>query len=143
MFNHGLTHRLLNLALSGDAELSEQLSDARVEDVFLHRAHLRSLGYRRLARRPIKRAPVHRAGHRNWFRSAASAAPSDVREPTLSIVCEPCSRRGCYNVERLMAVEREAGDLQTTLAGCRKAHSGSHPRPMGTRMIHGRSIFTV
>ena len=45
MFSHGLTHRLLNLALSGDAELFEQLSDARVEDVFLHRAHLRSLGY--------------------------------------------------------------------------------------------------
>ena len=31
MFSHGLTHRPLNLALSGDAELFEQLSDARVE----------------------------------------------------------------------------------------------------------------
>jgi hypothetical protein len=45
MFNHGLTHRLLNLALSGDAELSEQLSDARAADVFLRRADLRSLEY--------------------------------------------------------------------------------------------------
>jgi hypothetical protein len=55
MFSHGLTHRPLNLALSGDAELFEQLSDARVEDVFLHRAPLRSLGYLSLARRPIKK----------------------------------------------------------------------------------------
>ena len=53
MFNHGLTHRLLNLALSGDAELSEQLSDARAEDVFLRRAHLRSLGYLSLS------LPIH------------------------------------------------------------------------------------
>ena len=45
MFSHGLTHRRLNLALSGDAELFEQLSDARVEDVLFHRAALRSLGY--------------------------------------------------------------------------------------------------
>jgi hypothetical protein len=27
----------------------------------------------------------------------------DVRAPTLTIVCEPCGRRGRYNVERLMA----------------------------------------
>jgi hypothetical protein len=46
--------------LSGDAELFEQLSDARVEDVFLHRAPLRSLGYLSLACRPIKRAAVRR-----------------------------------------------------------------------------------
>jgi hypothetical protein len=38
MFSHGLAHRLLNLALRGDAELFEQLSDARVEDVLFHRA---------------------------------------------------------------------------------------------------------
>ena len=41
MFSHGLTHRLLYLALSGDAELFEQLSDARIEDVLLHGAPLR------------------------------------------------------------------------------------------------------
>jgi hypothetical protein len=28
---------------------------------------------------------------------------SDVREPTLTIVCEPCGRRGRYNVDRLIA----------------------------------------
>jgi hypothetical protein len=27
---------------------------------------------------------------------------SDVREPTLTIVCQPCARRGRYNVARLM-----------------------------------------
>jgi hypothetical protein len=26
---------------------------------------------------------------------------SDVRAPTLTIVCEPCARRGTYNVARL------------------------------------------
>jgi hypothetical protein len=45
---------------------------------------------------------------REALRCPASAAPSDVRGPTLSIICEPCRRRGRYNVERLMAVEREA-----------------------------------
>jgi hypothetical protein len=45
MFSHGLTHRLFNLALGGDAELFEQLSDARIEHVLLHRAPLRSHGY--------------------------------------------------------------------------------------------------
>jgi hypothetical protein len=28
---------------------------------------------------------------------------SDLRGPTLAIVCEPCGRRGRYNVERLIA----------------------------------------
>ena len=28
---------------------------------------------------------------------------SDVRAPTLTIVCEPCGRRGRYNVDRLIA----------------------------------------
>src|SRR6516164_9326413 len=43
MFSHCLAHCLLNLALSGDAKLFEQLSDARVENVLLHRALPRSL----------------------------------------------------------------------------------------------------
>src|SRR4029077_16243598 len=52
---------------------------------------------------------------------------SDVRAPTLTIVCEPCGRRGQYNVERLMA---EHGDakltvLLQTLADCPKARSVS------------------
>jgi hypothetical protein len=52
---------------------------------------------------------------------------SDVRAPTLTIVCERCGQRGQYNVERLMA---EHGDakmtvLLQTLADCPKARSAS------------------
>jgi hypothetical protein len=52
---------------------------------------------------------------------------SDVRHPTLTIVCEPCGRRGQYSVERLMA---EHGDAKMTvllqrLADCPKARSAS------------------
>jgi hypothetical protein len=36
---------------------------------------------------------------------------SDVREPTITIVCEPCGRRGRYNVARL--IERHGGDVRT------------------------------
>jgi hypothetical protein len=52
---------------------------------------------------------------------------SDVRAPTLTIVCEPCRRRGRYNVERLMAEHGDARltDLLTTLANCPKARSAS------------------
>ena len=52
---------------------------------------------------------------------------SDVRAPTLTIVCEPCGRRGQYNVERLMAEHGDAKltDLLTTLADCPKARSTS------------------
>jgi hypothetical protein len=52
---------------------------------------------------------------------------SDVRGPTLAIVCEPCRRRGCYNVERLMAEHGDAKltDLLVTLAECPKARSVS------------------
>jgi hypothetical protein len=31
-----------------------------------------------------------------------------VRAPTLTIVCEPCGRRGRYNVERLIAKHGDA-----------------------------------
>ena len=36
---------------------------------------------------------------------------SDVRGPTLAIVCEACGRRGSYNVEKLLA---EHGDAKLT-----------------------------
>ena len=50
---------------------------------------------------------------------------SDVREPTLAIVCEPCGRRGVYSVARLMESYGDAKltDLLHTLAGCPKASS--------------------
>jgi hypothetical protein len=52
---------------------------------------------------------------------------SDVIEPTLTIVCEPCGRRGRYNVERLMAKPGDAKlpDLLKTLANCPKTKSFS------------------
>jgi hypothetical protein len=50
---------------------------------------------------------------------------SDVRSPTLAIVCEPCARRGRFAVARL---REEPGDaklteLLVTLANCPKARS--------------------
>jgi hypothetical protein len=52
---------------------------------------------------------------------------SDVRERTLTIVCEPCGRRGRYDVGRLMAEHGDARltDLLLTLADCQKARSAS------------------
>jgi hypothetical protein len=55
------------------------------------------------------------------------AGPDWLHEVTLAIVCEPCGRRGRYNVERLMA---EHGDAELTnilgvLADCPKARSVS------------------
>jgi hypothetical protein len=52
---------------------------------------------------------------------------SDVRGPTLAIVCEPCARRGRYSVERLLAEHGDAKltDLLATLADCPKARSVS------------------
>jgi hypothetical protein len=50
---------------------------------------------------------------------------SDVREPTLTVVCEPCGRRGRYNVEKLMAKQGDA-KLLYLLAGltnCPKTQS--------------------
>jgi hypothetical protein len=54
---------------------------------------------------------------------------SDIREPTLTIVCERWGRR--YNVMRLIAVHGDAKltDLLVTLANCKKARSfGIHER---------------
>ena len=52
---------------------------------------------------------------------------SDVREPTLSLVCEPCGRRGRYRVDWLMEQHGDAKltDLLLTLAACPKARSAS------------------
>jgi hypothetical protein len=52
---------------------------------------------------------------------------SDVRSPTLSIVCAPCARRGRYAVARLLEEHGDAKltDLLLTLADCQKARSAS------------------
>jgi hypothetical protein len=52
----------------------------------------------------------------------------DVRSPTLAIECEPCSRHGRYNVERLIAehgADAKLTDLLVTLANCQKTRSVS------------------
>jgi hypothetical protein len=52
---------------------------------------------------------------------------SDLRQPTLSIVCEPCGRRGRYSVAKLMEQHGDAKltDLLLTPAACPKARSAS------------------
>ena len=66
---------------------------------------------------------------------------SDVRGPTLAIVCELCGRRGRYNVDRLMTEHGDAKltDLLVTLADCPKARSDSitdAPRHILATRIH-------
>ena len=50
---------------------------------------------------------------------------SDVSEPTLSVVCEPCGRHGRYSVAQLMEQHGDAKltDLLHILADCPKASS--------------------
>jgi hypothetical protein len=50
---------------------------------------------------------------------------SDVREPTLTVVCQPCGRRGRYNIERLIAKHGDAKILflLSTLTNCPKVGS--------------------
>jgi hypothetical protein len=50
---------------------------------------------------------------------------SDLREPTLTIVCQPCGRRGRYSVARLIAKHGDAKILflLSTLANCPKTQS--------------------
>jgi hypothetical protein len=54
-------------------------------------------------------------------------ALSDLRRPTLSIVCEPCGRRETYYKARLMERHGNAKltDLLQTLANCPKVRSAS------------------
>jgi hypothetical protein len=65
---------------------------------------------------------------------------SDVRDLTLTIVCEPCGRRGCYNVGRLIERHGDARltDLLVTLADCSKARSISiHDR---CKAVYGQPL---
>jgi len=52
---------------------------------------------------------------------------SDFRGPTLTIVCEPCARRGRYAVAGLLEKHGDARltDLLQALADCPKARSAS------------------
>jgi hypothetical protein len=64
----------------------------------------------------------------------------DLRQPTLSIVCEPCGPRGRYSVAKLMEQHGDAKltDLLVTLAACPKARSVSiHDR---RKAVHGQLL---
>jgi hypothetical protein len=66
------------------------------------------------------------SGYRPARPKQGSRTLSDVTAPTITIVCEPCGRRGHYNVARL--IERHGGDIRMpelleTLADCPKAQS--------------------
>jgi hypothetical protein len=52
---------------------------------------------------------------------------SDVRSPTLAIICEPCNCHGRYSVARLVEEHGDAKltELLVTLANCPKARSAS------------------
>ena len=52
---------------------------------------------------------------------------SDFRVPTLSIECEPCGRRGRYNVTKLTEQHGDARlpELLDVLADCPKAKAAS------------------
>ena len=52
---------------------------------------------------------------------------SDVRGPFLSLACEPCGRKECYRVARLMDQYGDAKltNLLQTLADCPKARSAN------------------
>jgi hypothetical protein len=55
---------------------------------------------------------------------------SDLRNPTLSIVCEPCGRRGTYNVARLMEEHGDAKAYRSASDDGRLPEGalGQHPR---------------
>ena len=62
-----------------------------------------------------------------WVPRDGALTLSDVRSPTLSIVCEPCKRRGRYSVAKLMVQHADATlpDLLVTLADSPKARSAN------------------
>jgi clan AA aspartic protease (TIGR02281 family) len=78
---------------------------------------------------------------------------ADVRSPTIEIVCEPCDRRGRYNVARLIAKhgpDMRLPELLTILAAL-KSSLVQHLRPMQSalrallralRLAPGRFPFT-
>jgi hypothetical protein len=90
-----------------------------VEGVEAHRQRLSKRAEPQLAEAPEPglSTPVRENAH----------TVSDFRVPTLSIECEPCGRRGCYNVAKLMEKYGDAKlpELRHVLANCPKAKSFS------------------
>jgi hypothetical protein len=52
---------------------------------------------------------------------------SHIRDPTLTIVCQPCGRRGRYSVARLIAKHGDAKILFVlpALTNCPKTHTAN------------------
>jgi hypothetical protein len=73
---------------------------------------------------PFVLAPFSPPRYRAWMPKDAFTL-SDVREPTLTIVCQPCGRLGRYNVEGLMAKHGDAKILFVlpALTSCPKTQS--------------------
>jgi hypothetical protein len=74
---------------------------------------------------PARPAPlriVHCSFFVGWMPTLA-----DIREPTLTIICAPCGRRGRYSVARLIEEHGDAmlPDLLVTLANCPKRRSAN------------------
>ena len=80
-----------------------------------------------LERKQPQLAEVEEPGVREDMPRDGAYILSDLRSPTLSIVCEPCGRHETYNVARLMERHGDAKmtDLLQTLANCPKARSAS------------------
>jgi hypothetical protein len=77
---------------------------------------------------------------RPWV-EVARLVLSDVREPTVTIVCQPCARRGRYNVASLIAQHADAKlpDLLQTLADFPKARSANiYDR---CKAVYGRAVL--
>ena len=71
---------------------------------------------------------------------------ADLRSPTLTIVCEPCGRRGRYSVARLLAQHGDAKlpDLLAKLADCKRARDGGiHDRCKAVYDEASRASFLV
>jgi hypothetical protein len=77
---------------------------------------------------PLRSCSVPRFRCRQGTPRDGSLTLSDIREPTLAIVCERCGRHGRYNVARLIAAhgaDAKLTALLVTLANCEKARSFS------------------
>jgi hypothetical protein len=90
-----------------------------------------------LSGRPFAARRSHRCAIVRAMSRDGSLVLSDVRAPTLMIVCEPCGRRGQYNVERPMTEHGAAklADLLTTLADCPRGEGREHLRH-GARAVY-------
>jgi hypothetical protein len=70
---------------------------------------------------------------------------ADLRTETLSIECEPCGRRGRYNVEKLMEQygDVKLPDLRHVLANCPKAQSQSIHDRCRVKVRRGQPVLST